>query len=40
MFLNSDYSKEVLLAIDEMPIKELYVKLELLDWQENTIRDI
>lgn len=40
MFLNSDYSKEILLAIDEMPIKELYVKLELLDWQENTIRDI
>jgi hypothetical protein len=38
--LNTNYSQEVLMAIDEMPIKELYVKLELLDWQENTIRDI
>jgi hypothetical protein len=38
--LNTNYSREVLMAIDEMPIKELYVKLELLDWQENTIRDI
>lgn len=34
------YSKEVLNLIDEMPIKELFVRLELLDWQENYIKEI
>ena len=34
------YSNEVLKLIDEMPIREIYVKLELLDWQENTIKEI
>lgn len=38
--LNTQYSKEVLELIDEMPIRELFVKLELLDWQENTIKEI
>lgn len=33
-------SQELLLAIDEMPIKEKYVKLELLNWQEEPIREI
>ena len=35
-----EYSKEILELIDEMPIRELFVKLELLDWQENTIKEI
>jgi hypothetical protein len=38
--LNTQYSKEILELIDEMPIRELFVKLELLDWQENTIKEI
>lgn len=37
---NTEYSEEILLAIDEMPIKEKYVKLELLNWQEEPIREI
>lgn len=37
---NTQYSKEVLLAIDEMPIKEIFVKLELLNWQEKSIKEI
>ena len=40
MILNSSYPKEVLEAIDNMPIRELYIKLELLDWQENIIKEI
>lgn len=40
MYGNTQYSKEVLLAIDEMPIKEIFVKLELLNWQEKSIKEI
>lgn len=40
MILNNNYSKEVLMAIDNMPIKEKFIKLELLDWQENPIKEI
>ncbi len=37
---NTEYSQEVLLAIDQMPIRELYVKLEVLTWQEEPIKEI
>jgi hypothetical protein len=40
MLNDCNYSTEILNAIDEMPIKETYVKLELLDWQEEPIKDI
>lgn len=37
---NTDYSEEVLRAIDEMPIRELFVKLEVLTWEEEPIKEI
>lgn len=37
---NTDYSQEVLKAIDEMPIRELFVKLEVLTWSEEPIKEI
>ena len=40
MFLNNNYSKELLLAIDEMPIREKFVKLEVLNWAEEPIGEI
>ena len=36
---NTDYSEEVLRAIDEMPIRELFVKLEVLTWEEESINN-
>lgn len=38
--LNTSYSKEILELIDSMPIRELHARLELLDWQENSIQEI
>ena len=40
MIQNTQYSQEILSLIDEMPIRELFVKLELLDWRENTVKEI
>lgn len=34
------YNREILEQIDNMPIKELFVKLELLNWQEEIIGEI
>lgn len=38
--MNTEYSREILNLIDEMPIKELFVKLELLNWQEQNVHEI
>lgn len=38
--LNTIYSQPVLEEIDKMPIRELYVKLELLNWKEENIKEI
>lgn len=37
---NTNYSEEVLMAIDRMPIRELFVKLEVLTWKEEPIKEI
>lgn len=38
--INTDYSQEVLNAIDLMPIRELFVKLEVLTWNEEPLKEI
>lgn len=39
-FENNNYTSEQLLTIDEMNIKEQFVKLVVLDWNENPIKEI
>ena len=38
--INNQEHKKILELIDTMQIRELHVKLELLDWQENIVREI
>ena len=38
--IGNQYPQAMLDLIDNMPIKELFIKLELLDWQENIIKEI
>jgi hypothetical protein len=38
--INTDFSQEVLDAIDLMPIRELLVRLEVLTWDEEPIKEI
>ena len=38
--MNTTYSQQILNLIDKMPFRELFVKLELLDWQERPIKEI
>lgn len=40
MSVNTIYSTDFLNSVMEMPIRENYVKLELLDWNENFIEEI
>jgi hypothetical protein len=40
MSINTIYSTDFLNSVMEMPIRENYVKLEILDWNENFIEEI
>ena len=40
MLISNNYPQELLTALMEMEIRESYVRLELLDWNENFLQEI